>query len=228
MTYDEAKRTFVKTLEQASYHKRTEDVFFDFLKVSVIAFTNACETQPKAHKEREQEYRKIASQYTNEQFELFPQMLGYMAIAFENHLGDFLGEVYMASMMGSNKAGQFFTPYNLSAAMARLNFNKQIFEETIRAKGFVRADEPSCGSGGTLVGLIEAMINSGINPQKYLLVEAQDIDPRCAYMCFLTMCMLHIPARIKIGDTLSMNYHTTMDTPALVTQWMRFRHVWKR
>lgn len=224
MTYDQAKRDFVKLLDKASLHKRSDEVFLDFLKVVSISFQNATETRPSVIAEREEEYLAICNRYDREVFELFPEMMALISLALEDKFGDFLGEVYMASQMGNNKVGQFFTPYSVSSASARLLFNRGEVDKAIDEQGYIRFNEPASGSGGMIIAYIEAMREAGYNPQTRLYVDAQDIDQRCALMCYVALCILHIPARVYIGDTLMQEYHEVLETPSLCCQWLRFRN----
>lgn len=73
-----------------------------------------------------------------------------LKLALEKEIEDVLGDIYMASGMGSKAAGQFFTPYHLSKACARL-----IVPEPDKDGQFI-LNEPSCGGGGMVIATAAA------------------------------------------------------------------------
>ncbi len=60
----------------------------------------------------------------------------------------------------------------------------------IAKRGYVRASEPACGAGATIIALAQAMRNEGINFQKHLHVTAVDIDPKCVHMAYVQFVLL--------------------------------------
>ena len=81
-------------------------------------------------------------------------------------------------------------------------------------KPFVTLSEPACGSGSMCIAFAETMRENGYNPQQQLWVQCWDIDQLAAEMCYLQLSLLHIPAEIVIGDTLSLEVRSVMRTPA--------------
>jgi len=87
-------------------------------------------------------------------------------------------------------------------------------KERIASRGFVTAQEPAVGSGAMVIALAEAMLDAGINYQQHLHVTAIDVDPKCVHMAYLQLSLLHIPAIIVHGNTLSLEEYGRWYTPA--------------
>ena len=65
-----------------------------------------------------------------------------------------------------------------------------------------------------VIAMAEAMGKAGINYQQHLHVVAQDVDTRAVHMCFLQLSLLHIPAIVVLGNTLSLEVREQWFTPA--------------
>lgn len=91
-------------------------------------------------------------------------------------------------------------------------------------RGFIRASEPACGSGGMVLALAKHMKeNLGINFQQHLHVIATDIDSRCVHMAYLQMSLLFIPAIVVHGDTLRLQEFDHWHTNAHIMQGWTFK-----
>jgi hypothetical protein len=68
-----------------------------------------------------------------------------------------------------------------------------------------------------IIALAEWMFkHAGCNPQQRLHVTAIDIDPLCVHMCYVQLSLLHIPAIVIHGNTLSGDVWSHWYTPAHV------------
>ena len=65
-----------------------------------------------------------------------------------------------------------------------------------------------------IIGLAETMQKRGINYQQCLHVTAVDLDPQCVNMSYVQFSLLHIPAVVVHGNTLSMEEFGHWYTPA--------------
>ena len=59
------------------------------------------------------------------------------------------------------------------------------------------------------------MNQAGFDPRQHLHVTAIDNDQVVAYICFIQLSILGIPAVVYVGDTLRMEMRQEMHTPAL-------------
>lgn len=221
--YQRCKADFVKTLTALSHTRRASDVFLDWLTMAKIAFQNAVETDSAIHATREKQYAEVQARYNARDLQEFPKLLSYMAEGLTSRYGDFLGEVYMEGGFGNAEKGQFFTPFCVSRTMAAVNFSKEKTQQAISEKGYISLSEPSCGSGGTIVAWLEQMHLYGFNYQSQCFVSCIDLDPRCAYMCYITLSLLHVPAVVIFGNTLTREVFEELHTPSLCMQWLKFQ-----
>lgn len=127
-------------------------------------------------------------------------MLAMLAEELENNMTDVLGQIYMESGMGSKAAGQFFTPYHLSYLCAKISSPEP------DERGIYHINEPSCGGGGMIIAVAQALKKRGIDYQKQMRVVAQDLDWKGVYMCYLQLSLLGINATVVQGDTLCRPY----------------------
>lgn len=186
------------------------EVFCDFVKCGAISVSNSlCIFHDKVWIDRENEYNHIMNKYQEHERKKFAEMLYLLTIELEDNISDVLGSVYMMAGLGNKSTGQFFTPYHVSQLMAQFNH----FDENEQIK---KINEPSCGAGGSIIAVAEAMKIQGINYQNKMEVVAQDIDWKCVYMCYLQLSLLGISAVVVQGDTLMQPYNPTITEPSHV------------
>lgn len=173
---------------------------------------------------RDQEYFGIIKKYTAEEQKRLQMISGKIfdlcsEMSEPNgEFNDWLGELYMFSGTSSSRAGQFFTPYNLSRLTAKLN------EFQTNDRGIITVDEPACGSGGLILAAAEAMREKGINYTEQAFFHGADLDGRCVRMCYIQLSLAGIPAIVHKRDTLAMKTFETWHTPAYIFNFLKFRH----
>ncbi len=197
-------------------------VFADFNEMAATSLSNAIDL---AHRDkREARYMEIIKRYTSEELARFPQMLAALTDALEHETTDVLGRTFHELELHNKWAGQFFTPYPVCQMMAKMSLSD---ENEIRAKiesrGFITASEPACGSGAMVIALAHAMKEMGINYQQHLHVTAVDVDAKCVHMAYTQFALLHIPAVIVHGNTLSMEEWDHWYTPAHIMGGWRWK-----
>ncbi|MDH2436764.1 N-6 DNA methylase [Pokkaliibacter sp. MBI-7] len=202
-------REFISLFNQtARYHHRYK-VFADFVTVAGIALHNAAAFD----QELEQQYLDIVKQYEKDDVMRFTQLFAVLTMELESHPRDVLGELYMSLDISSGHLGQFFTPFSISRMMARLQLgNNDPYAEN--PHGFVSVSDPACGAGGMIIAFAEALQERGHSPQQQMWAQCIDIDPIAAWMCYIQLTLLHIPAEVIIGNTLSMAFSRRMYTLA--------------
>lgn len=205
-------------------------VISDFFELSAIAIRNNVD-HGKEREAYEQRYLSVVKKYRKEDLEVFVEALavfmGWIEKAMNGDIPfrDFAGEIYMASGTSSDKAGQFFTPYSVSHLMAECNFDKDKLKVEITADPdhVVTIYEPTCGAGGLIVAEIEVLKDAGVNYSWNAFVDCGDIDSRCVHMTYLTLSLLGVPAVVRRGDALMMDYSETWYTPAYIFAWPHFK-----
>jgi len=207
---------YLATLETAirrlAYRHHLFTVFRHFVELSAITLSNAADPINKAA--REAQYLAIVKQYTSEEFQQFPPLLGMLALCLEHEPTDVLGRLYHRLELHNEQSGQFFTPYPVCLTMAKMLVHdaKHLIEE----QEFIRAQEPCVGSGAMVIALAHALREEGINYQQCLHVTAIDIDIIAVHMAYVQCTLLHIPALILHGDTLRDETYSVWRTLAHV------------
>jgi len=205
---DNHRKAFIRLFnETACYHHRYE-VFRDFVMMSGISIHNAMVFSD----EREQEYMDIVGRYKKDDAIRMSHLLAEVVMGFEVSSCDFLGSVFMELELGSGHIGQFFTPYEITKLMAMMVHGNEI--NSLSEQSFITLSEPASGAGGMVIAFAEIMLEKGLNPQKHLWVSCIDLDPVAAMMCYLQLSLMHIPAEVITGNTLTMEFSKIMRTPA--------------
>jgi len=208
------QRDFIRTIRDLSGRHHAWRVFSDFCEMAAIALTNPVQIG-EAHAKREAQYLKIAGGYDGEELKGFGRLLGITTMALEAKTEDFLGQMFMTLELYNHWRGQYFTPFALSRMIARLTTDGAA-RETIEERGFVRVLEPAAGSGAMVMAFAEELRAAGYNYQRQLHVECWDVDSTAAHMAVIQLSLMHIPAKIVIGNSLSMEVRDVLHTPAHV------------
>lgn len=199
----EHTRQFVKLFEKLRGRYDAFNVYSDFLAMSAISISNAV----NPHEGREQEYQRIAKNYTDKEQTLFSEMFTCIVAEMEPAAGevpryyDVLGELFGGLQLHDSWKGQFFTPQCISDFMALVTVGD--FEEKISKRGYIKMNEPAIGGGSTVIGAVNAMFKKGYNPCKQLLVVGYDLDPRCVHMSYIQLSLMGVPAMIQQRNSLS-------------------------
>lgn len=217
------RRALVRLIEATAHHRRRLEVFSDFVELSSLAFSNAVDRQH--FDAREVVYKTVAAKYPPADFVQFPRMLGHLTLAMEQRrvlggMGDVLGAVYMQLGLGNECAGQFFTPYEVSRAIGAMLVGDGA---QARERGFLDVMEPACGAGGMVIAVAEALTRAGLNYQDTMHATCIDVDARCAHMTHVQASLLHIPAVVLHGNSLSNEVWSRWYTPAHVLGGWRRR-----
>ncbi|MFX4084299.1 N-6 DNA methylase [Sphingobium yanoikuyae] len=202
-----------RLLRSCAYRHDLHRLFSDCMEASAISISNSMDVRNR--EPREKRYLDIVGQYERDIVELFPQVFAGIVMALEAEPRDALGTVYNSLELPSADKGQFFTPWPICQMMAEATLgDPKLIQDMIARKGFVRAMEPACGAGATFIALAQTMRAQGINYQRHLHVTAVDIDARVAHMAYIQFSLLHIPAVVIVGNSLSLEMRDHWYTPA--------------
>jgi N-6 DNA methylase len=207
------QKELVKLIGGLAYRHSQWQVFSDFAEMAAISISNAVDIGPR--EKREGRYMEIVKRYQPDELQKFPQMFGELTLALEDEPSDVLGQTFHDLELHNKWAGQFFTPYVLCRMMAKMIIgNAAELEAKIADRGFVTAQEPAAGSGAMVIALAQEMRDAGVNYQRHLHVTAIDVDAKCVHMAYLQFSLLHIPAVIVHGNSLSLEEFGHWHTPA--------------
>ena len=70
---------------------------------------------------------------------------------------------------------------------------------------------------------IDVLNGYGVNYAWNVFVDCGDIDSRCVHMTYLTLSLLGVPAVVRLGDALAMEYRESWFTPAYLIAWPHFK-----
>ncbi|HHH9441341.1 TPA: N-6 DNA methylase [Pseudomonas aeruginosa] len=206
--------SMVKTINAIGYHQ-PRDVFLDFCQMGAIAISNAADL---LHREsREQEYLRLIRKYKPAHHGIFSTLLGELQLALEKAPCDILGQLFMELGASTAQTGQFFTPVSITDVLGGLALgNGNQVREMIEDKGFFTVSEPASGSGAMIISLALQLQELGINYQQHMHATLVDIDSRAVHMAYLQLSLLHIPAIVVHGNSLTLQEHSRWRTPAHV------------
>lgn len=216
------QKALVKLITGLSHRHSQWQVFSDFAEMGAISISNAVDIGQLQR--REARYMEIVSRYKPDEITVFPQMLGELVMALEAEPADVMGATFHDLELHNKWAGQFFSPYTLCRMIGKTTLSgKEDIEARIRARGFVTAQEPAAGSGAMVIALAHEMREVGINYQQHLHVTATDIDLKCVHMAYLQFSLLHIPAVIVHGNSLTLEARGHWYTPAHIMDGWKWK-----
>jgi N-6 DNA Methylase len=204
-------REIVKLFEKIERHGYDRyTTFTDCMAMMASSISNSVDLRHRD--QREASYMEIVGRYDRKVVDLFPKIMAETALALDPP-SDVLGQTFHELELHNKARGQFFTPYDLSYMMARMTLGDDLIKEADE-KGYITVHEPAAGSGSMVIALADVMHSRGVNPQQQLHVTAIDVDGRAAHMAYTQLSLLHIPAAVYVGNTLSMEMRDVWYTPA--------------
>ena len=203
---DEHQKEFINLVRSLS--DRNSTVLEDFAEMAAISISNAL----LKDKAREERYLSVVKKYRKEEVGQFPKMLACVVNSLSLGLHDALGEICMSDEMGRWGSDVAFTPYHVSKMMATIALDG--VKEVVEKKEFITVCEPACGTGSMIIAAADAMQDVGLSYQTDAHFTATDIRAVFAHMAFIQCSLLHIPAIVIHGDSLSQSVYSTWATPA--------------
>jgi hypothetical protein len=158
-------------------------------------------------------FRQCLDRYSRAEGEEFGRLLGIYTDAVEaDPFRDILGRLFMRLDVNSAHSGQYFTPWDVAIAMARMTFDRTEFERLVEAKGAVTVCDPAVGSGVMLLSYATVVYDEfGRWGTSKLRLYGQDIDMRCVHMCRIQIRMNGLDAFGRMAGWLAS---TQQDAPA--------------
>lgn len=215
MTANPHVRSLIRAIEARAHSRSTYDVFRDFVEAAACSIS--CAIDPRNRETRETRYGQIMERYEEAERNAFPEMLGELVMALDADASDVLGQVFGALELGNKWVGQFFTPDHICRLIAEMSVgDAESYHRQVAERGFITAMEPACGAGAMVIALAQVMRERGINYQQELHVTAVDVDARAVHMAYVQLSLLHIPAVVVLGNTITLEEREHWHTPAHV------------
>jgi len=179
-------KNFNSLFNKFMYSWDASNIFDDFLSIFICCFARGTQ---------EDWYFDVIKRYKKEELNIFAQMMAELLILYSNAKQnndwiDPLGEYYeiLASNHKKSSFGQFFTPKPICDLMTQFSLQNADWDKTV--------NDPTCGSGRTLLSA-----NQHTKDMTYI---GQDLDPVCAKMAAINLCMHQMKGTIYCMDTLRM------------------------
>ncbi|QDK71479.1 N-6 DNA methylase [Lactococcus protaetiae] len=202
----------VKKIKQLDGKYRYDELFFAW--IHSMAYTLSNQADLTNFDEREKKYLELFKKYGEGTLKVFSECFAELIDLFdENGIDDHLGKMYHLLNAHNSNKGQFFTPYSLSLASAKLAIDKDFLEKTIEKSGKIRIGENACGAGSMILAQLQLMKDLGVNYQKNVEVEACDLDENVLLMCYVQLSLLGVRAKCYVGNALSQEIYDIWKTP---------------
>jgi len=210
------RTNIIKMIDDVGRRHGRQTVFRDFVTMSAVALSKLDFRQAEA---REELYMQTVRKYTSEEAKTIAHMFAELQNGLSVAPRDILGEIYMQLELGNSKIGQYFTPHHICELMAKISLMTNLtmsdnVDEQVAKKGFVTICEPASGSGATIIAAMMALQKRDLNYQRHAHVTAVDLDSTSAMMAYVQLSLLHVPAVVVHGNTLTLEEYSHWYTPA--------------
>ena len=210
-----AEELLLKEIQMLGRTDGVNQVFTTFLEL--MATSLAAEMDTINREERKKRYEELEEKLDTSQIYVYGKMCMLMVRAAAENMDepkDVLGDIYHRLKLNNQWNGQYFTPDNVSRLMAGfLNLPERIENGGLAEDEYIRANEPACGSGTMVLGMVWDMQRKNLPYWDKVFFVAQDIDIRCVWMAYIQFCLYRIPAVVVHGNTLTMEIWSYWYTP---------------
>ena len=216
----------IKRINASVYRFDKHQLISDVFECGAITISNMVDLMYK--EEREKRYLQVIKKYQKEEQTLIAEIFAMIfallsSVVYDNgRFYDNLGELFMRCNQGSSSAGQYFTPFQVSAMMARMIIGDEILEKT-QNDGVLTLNDSCCGGGGMMMAALDVLKNKyHVNYTRNCFVLCSDIDLRCVHMTYLQLALAGVPAIVKHQNSLTGETWSVWKTPAFIFQYSRF------
>ena len=207
---NEHKKEMLKLFNSFRYKHRMGDVVTDFLEITALSIANSCDKVN--FNKREERYFQVIKKYNKEELNTIAKLFAELVLALEDEPTDILGEIFMQLDLGDKWKGQFFTPMSVANVCAEFTLG-DITQEYLNEKEFISVNEPTCGGGAMVIGIVNAFRKKNFNFQQQMYVIAQDLDIRAVHMCYIQLSLLGVPAIVMHSNSLTVEVFDEFKTP---------------
>ena len=130
--------------------------------------------------------------FTEQEMDLYFKAMTWLNYRIiQGDFDDYLGKLFMAVGYPSKSSGQFFTSYNISLMIAKIELpeDRETALRIIKERGIekITINDPACGSGSMLCAAWEVAYMRGFDD--LISLSGQDIDPYCVVMAKINLIM---------------------------------------
>lgn len=221
----ELKKAFSAKLKSLSGSRSPHQVFSGWLEIAAITlhqlpYYSGELTKDNVFETLEAQYMERIGAYKREALNSFSEMLSLLIMAHNGSYSDFLGDIAGEYELLNQHVGQFFTPYHLCQAMAKMSFFDA--RSLVKEKGIFTVCEPAVGAGGLVIASAEEIANQGVDPCACVQFDCTDISRDAFNMAYIQLSAFGLQAVVRHGNTLSGEYWEHRPTPQLrlFDQWL--------
>ena len=212
------KKEFIKKLKGLSQSRSAHQVFSDWLEIAAISmhqlpYHSGDLARDNTFERLEQSYMRSIKPYGREELIVFSEMLTIVISSLGSGMGysDFLGEIAGEAELLNKGGGQFFTPYHLCRAIAKMTLGDVY--QSVREKGIITVCEPAVGSGSLVIASAEEIDMQAIDPRAHVQFDCTDISRDAFNMAYIQLSALGLQSVVRHGNTLSNEYWEHRPTP---------------
>ena len=212
------RKLFLSKLQNLSHSRSPHRTFSDWLEIAAIAlhqlpYQSGELTKDAAFESMEQRYLEQIKPYSRDELTVFSEMIALTVVAHHDNYSDFLGEIAGEAELLNKGGGQFFTPYHLCRAIAKMTLGD--IAAQVKEKGVITVAEPAVGAGALVIASAEEVASQGIDPRAHLQFDCTDISRDAFNMAYIQLSALGLQAVVRHGNTLSDEYWESRPTPQL-------------
>jgi hypothetical protein len=193
---DSALERFTRAVRSVTT-RPTGEVFADFVQFTAYELAN---TNNSCASRRER-MGEICGRYSESDRAIFREMKE----AFDTGVSlerDFLADAF--DELDLQRYFRGFHPYSwmMATSLAELTLCAGDLNGKIRKDGWYRIIGDHPRSGGIVLAIAQMMLARGYDPQRYLYATEREEEPLLAYMCYLQLAALGIPAVVVLAEPL--------------------------
>lgn len=187
-------------------------VFNDFLCICAYSISNSV----YYNDEREKEYLKIINSYSKDEVDILVKMFSSLVNSLDSErFNDVLGKIFEELNLHNKYKGQFFTPEHVCDLMSKITLNKDEIEKDIKNKGYIKLNDPACGSSRLIYSALKFMVENNINYHYNVFVEVQDVSLICVLMSYIQLSLYGVNGKVIYGDTLTGEVYDVFYMPMM-------------
>ena len=207
------KKRFMDGFKSLCYNRHQYPVWSDIWELFALtimnpltkeAFSRSEELQ-KVWQDREDRYLSIIKRYKKDEVQTITEMFAALVEEFSrNPYQAFAGQIYMELGISNNNAGQFFTPYNLCYAMAKMTQDHKHLRQLVKENGYYSMYDCACGGGATMIAGLQIANEEfhRLNWRNHIFVNCNDIDIVCVSMCYVQLSLIGVAAIVTCSNAL--------------------------
>lgn len=212
------KKEFLSKLQGLSQSRSLHRIFSDWLEIAAIylhqlPYNSGDLEKDVAFERLEQLYLERIKPYNRDELAVFAEMLTLTTIVHHTGYGDFLGEIASEAELLNKGSGQFFTPYHLCCAIARMTLLN--VRASVEEKGLITISDPACGAGALAIAGAEEITAQGVDPRACVQLDCTDISRDAFNMAYIQLSAQNLQAVVRHGNSLSMEIWESRPTPQL-------------